>query len=385
MYIDELEILIGDIEFDDMYNKYQKENRKLKRVKNKLRKKFIKRMIFSLSFYVMALNILFKMKYPSYDNYYSEKKLVATKEDIKEGIKVINEKLNVNLDFEDADKYLILKSIIDNQNLSESEKEVAYELFPILEDNDYYNKEFTYHSLETVDVDWSKSTDASCLGLYKRYFNIFNGYEGIIEDFLSQENDKKLNYPVLRHELIHALFSVNNITLPNSFEEGMTELLTNEYYDDNPYIEIESYPFEILYVKMLCEIVGEDNVLKAYTTGDMSILYNELKNIKKTSKDACELLNKADDFLKSQYDKNFKCDYEKYDEIFTEFDSYMQMTNKNQENYLYYRYLMDSLKSIDPYSDYLNRIKISDGLFLGEKLYFANEDKRNKQLVKNKF
>ena len=89
--------------------------------------------------------------------------------------------------------------------------------------------------------------------------------------------------------------------------------------------------------------------------------------------------------LKSQYDKNFKCDYEKYDEIFTEFDSYMQMTNKNQENYLYYRYLMDSLKSIDPYSDYLNRIKISDGLFLGEKLYFANEDKRNKQLVKNKF
>ena len=170
MYIDELELLIGDIEFDDMYNKYQKENRKLKRVKNKLRKKFIKRMIFSLSFYVMALNILFKMKYPSYDNYYSEKKLVATKEDIKEGIKVINEKLNVNLDFEDADKYLILKSIIDNQNLSESEKEVAYELFPILEDNDYYNKEFTYHSLETVDVDWSKSTDASCLGLYKRYF-----------------------------------------------------------------------------------------------------------------------------------------------------------------------------------------------------------------------
>ena len=172
--------------------------------------------------------------------------------------------------------YLLLNAIHCNDNLTDDEKEFCCGFIGMFNDNPYLDKERVYHSLLNLDISYKNRPyiyDDSVEGVYIDKFKSI----GIFVD----DPDKA----VLGHEVIHCICA-NDGCLPTFFVEGMTELLANEYFSDSPFIEFKNYPFEIYAVKMLCDTAGSDVVLKAYTTGDMNLIYEALASYSGTLDDA---------------------------------------------------------------------------------------------------
>lgn len=172
--------------------------------------------------------------------------------------------------------YLLLNAIHCNENLTDDEKNFCCGFIDMFNDNPYLDKERVYHSLLNLDISYKNRPyiyDDSVEGVYIDKFKSI----GIFVD----DPDKA----VLGHEVIHCICA-NDGCLPTFFVEGMTELLANEYFSDSPFIEFKNYPFEIYAVKMLCDTAGSDVVLKAYTTGDMNLIYEALASYSGTLDDA---------------------------------------------------------------------------------------------------
>ena len=172
--------------------------------------------------------------------------------------------------------YLLLNAICCNENLTDSEKAFCSEFIDLFNDNPYLDRERVYHSLLNLDISYKNRPyiyEDSIEGVY------IDSYKSI-GIFVNDENKR-----VLAHELIHCICS-NDGDLPKFFIEGMTELLANEYFASNPFVEFKNYPFEIYAVKMLCDTAGADVVLKAYTTGDMNLVYEALASYSGTVEDA---------------------------------------------------------------------------------------------------
>ena len=177
---------------------------------------------------------------------------------------------------EDNMNYLLLNAIQCNDNLTCDEKEFCCGFIDMFNDNPYLDKERVYHSLLNLDISYKNRPyiyDDNVEGVYIDKFKSI----GIFVD----DPDKA----VLGHEVIHCICA-NDGCLPTFFVEGMTELLANEYFSDSPFIEFKTYRFEIYAVKMLCDTAGSDVVLKAYTTGDMNLVYDALASYSGTVDDA---------------------------------------------------------------------------------------------------
>lgn len=172
--------------------------------------------------------------------------------------------------------YLLLNAIHCNENLTDDEKNFCCQFIDMFNDNPYLDKERVYHSLLNLDISYKN-----------RPYIYEDSVEGVyIDKFKSigifvNDPDKA----VLGHEVIHCICA-NDGCLPTFFVEGMTELLANEYFSESPFIEFKNYPFEIYAVKMLCDTAGSDIVLKAYTTGDMNLIYEALASYSGTVDDA---------------------------------------------------------------------------------------------------
>ena len=172
--------------------------------------------------------------------------------------------------------YLLLNAIHCNDNLTDEEKEFCCGFIDIFNDNPYLDKERVYHSLLNLDISYKNRPyiyEDSVEGVY------IDKYKSI--GVFVNDPDKV----VLGHEIIHCICA-NDGSLPTFFVEGMTELLANEYLSDSPFIEFKHYPFEIYAVKMLCDTAGSDVVLKAYTTGNMDLVYEALASYSGTVDDA---------------------------------------------------------------------------------------------------
>ena len=172
--------------------------------------------------------------------------------------------------------YLLLNAIHCNDNLTDEEKEFCCGFIDIFNDNPYLDKERVYHSLLNLDISYKNRPyiyEDSVEGVY------IDKYKSI--GVFVNDPDKA----VLGHEIIHCICA-NDGSLPTFFVEGMTELLANEYLSDSPFIEFKHYPFEIYAVKMLCDTAGSDVVLKAYTTGNMDLIYEALASYSGTVDDA---------------------------------------------------------------------------------------------------
>ena len=150
--------------------------------------------------------------------------------------------------------------------------------------------------------------------------------------------------------------------LPNYFKEGMTELLSNEYFQEFPFTEIKTYPFEIAAIKMLCEVTSSDTVLKAFSLGDMDIIAKDMATITgdiDMARMTLDMLDKI--FLKS---------YEALDEDI----SYEELANgcipvfrgiivskykendKNRISYFYNEILFGNLMEDNAYDSYIDDI-----------------------------
>lgn len=194
-------------------------------------------------------------------------KYIMNTDDYEKIITKLENEFSVNIPDDKKDELLMLNAIYENKNLTEDEKNVFYGFYSIVDDIQDMDRCRAYNALEDVKIIRTKNeeSDSSILGDYSYGPNIINIY--------SEDTSNK----VLVHEGIHCMFN-SEITekLPRYFNEGVTELLANEYFSEDPFIESNSYPIEISYVKMLCELVGSDNVIKTFTSGDMNYILEEM-------------------------------------------------------------------------------------------------------------
>lgn len=256
---------------------------------------------------------------------------------------------------EDVSNYNLatLYGAYENENLNEDEKLMIYRLADLINENPYVDVNRAYRALRDLDIVYVPRED----GYDDKVQAVYLEEDNLIEIF-SMENDTERKTVI--HELIHTLFYNGKTSgLPNYLEEGMTHLLTNEYFSNKPYVEDSSYPFEIAMVKMLCEMTSPDAVLKAYTTGNESDMrniliermgtietYKFLHTTEKVFKDFDEG-NLIDDeefnymttFITTYFKNNFSDDEEKLEffEYYMNLIKLMKKSNPYVENYLYIR------------------------------------------------
>lgn len=220
------------------------------------------------------------------DNLFESNAVVVDGESIAGIILKLEEEFGIDLE-DDNDNSLLLNAVYCNENLSDEEKAFCCKYIDLFKDNPYLDKGRVYHALLNVDISYKN-----------RPYIYEDTVEGVyIDDYKSigifvEDSDKN----VLAHELIHCICA-NSGNLPTFFVEGMTELLANEYFSDNPFLEFKNYPYEVYVVKMLCDTAGTDAVLKAYTTGDMTPVYESLAESYGSVEDAKKAIDIFNDFF----------------------------------------------------------------------------------------
>ena len=275
----------------------------------------------------------------------------------------------------DNNNLILLHAIINNNNLTDEEKSHFYELVDVISENPYTNIKKSYELLQTLDIVYTKRSneyDETVLAIYSESENVIKVFE----------KKNNFNKEIFYHELIHALYTNSKtIKLPKFILEGETELLTNEYLSEKPFIEQTTYPFEVSMIKILCEMVGEDEVLKAYTTGELSSLYSKLNydgNDFKAKKFISNLNAIFNDF---QDGKTISAD--KYNEAVIFMDDYFINKHKNnyqkQEIYNYYKgifFLLNEENAYDKYNDYIRE----NGIII--KAYYSTNLKKDHSVTK---
>ena len=261
---------------------------------------------------------------------------------------------------------VLLHAVMKNENLDDQTKELLYNFQDLISDNPYINKLTAYNSLRNLKVEYTNRPD--------EYDETIQGTYDFDKNtiFIYQEKDK-LDLNILIHELIHTIYTNNSTkTLPKYFIEGTTELLVNEYFSTEPYIEKRTYPMEVTMVKILCEMVGPEKVLEAYTKGDMKIISEEISNISGNTKTNIFLKNVESIF--ENYN-NKKIIPDKVIKNITNFmnEYFMKKDNVDTdtlERYIYYKSIISLISNSNVYDDYLAYI-IDNGYY--QKPYFSNE------------
>lgn len=299
-----------------------------------------------------------------------DNEIIIDENELEEICGIIEKELGVTIVNEEKDEYLLLDAIKKNKNLTSSQKEFCYQYIDLFIDNQYLDKKEVYHSLLNVEVTYTnrpKNVDSRVKGRYD-YFS---------KEIEIYETDENNSY--LAHELIHCI-SCDNNKLPRFFDEGMTELLSNEYFSKTPFYELTVYPYHTVIIKMLCEATSPDTVLKAYTYGDMNYIIDEMTKYIGDRKEVENSINVLSTILNDNlYGKTIS--YTK-EEIEKECISKIRrcvnykVNNENMSGFSYYynERLFSNIYEKNSYSG-LN----DDISFMGydEKAYFSNKLKEN--------
>ena len=325
---------------------------------------FIKFYTFSFITSLLLIEVLDLYKYK--DNIYYHNELKISNEELEELEEEVSE--TIGKEIKESDNEIVLGAVVNNKNLNEEEKQIIYEYDDLLEDNPYLVKSTAYNNLEKLDIIYDKDAGEEygeeVLGVY---------IQGDNEITIIKENSDN---DTIHHELVHCIYSQNYFeTLPKFFNEGMTELLTNEYFSDNPFIEEYSYPFEVTMVKMLCELVGEDVVLETYSKEDLSILENAIRE--KTGLSNPNEFLKYIDSVMIALEEGKEIDKEKLSSIINTFDMYYKDYDQDSIEYEMYkqnRKIIKFLESDVPFSAYQYEL-ILNGYYV--KPYF-NKDLKDK-------
>ena len=272
---------------------------------------------------------------------------------------------NTDIDTDNKDNQIIFHAVLNNDKLLESEKINFYNLSDLVNDNPNIDELSVYNVLRNIDIIYTKRPeeyDETIRAIYSYQDNIIYVFD----------KEEAVNIKIILHELIHSIFTnENTIKLPKYLIEGTTELLTDEYFSSQPYIEKSTYPFEIMMVKLLCEMVGSDKVLKTYTTGDMDIIKNELALIKDEPIVNTFLENIEDIF--NCYANHEMISKEKFDDSIAFINDYINSKYDNKEIIDRCTYYMNALKFIqtdESYGYYLSYI-IDNGVY--QYPYFSEE------------
>ena len=249
---------------------------------------------------------------------------------------------------------LVLYYIGNNDNLDLEEKKIAYKLSNLLKDNSYMNVSLAATSIENMDITYDNIRTIQP----EKVKGFYSYKDNAIQMFTSKEDTSS---ELLFHEYIHALFlNQYNYNLPNYLKEGVTELLTNEYFSENPFVEEKSYAFEINTVKILCEMVGRENVLNAYTTGNQYVIKEELLKI--LDEEQVNILLNNFEIIHEDFSKGGCIDSIRINQTLDLMDLYFskkqEMTNDNSmiNRYQYSREIFQMMNSETAIMDYLRYI-----------------------------
>ncbi len=391
MNIEEINSLIEEIEKDKVKAALERKKReKIRRRKEKERNQKIAwyqiSSFLGFSFFSIVCSIFLLIKnYEENKNVFSNREVVIDADKVDDICDDLEEELGISIPEEENEDYLVLSAIQKNSHLSKEEKEDCYGIIPIIEDNPYLNKENAYQSLKELCIkhmNRPKGTENEVLGEY-----LFFDYQINIYD----EDIKKTTF---FHELTHCIYGSMDhlINLPRFLKEGMTELLTCEYFFEDTYYKPSTYFGEVLATKMLCEVVGENTVLESFSTGNMNPIYQRLATLSNsTTKEAKENIDKLDDLLDKRFNtpqKNHDIWYDFID-VSVYFDKCIK---KNFEFYNYYVYYLDDYFL----HDYIDIWEISNKVYFNQELkqkigtpgivvgMATSMDKNQKQFVKNK-
>lgn len=259
----------------------------------------------------------------------------------------------------------IFLAVLNNNKLKDQEKEILYNFSDLVNDNPIINKDKTYNILKTLDIIYITRPS----NYDEKVRAIYSNKDNVIYVFEPEEND---NSKIIIHEFIHSIYTnEKNLKLPKYYLEGVTELLTDEYFSSQPFVEKTTYPFEVAMIKVLCEMVGKDNVLKTYKTGNMDYVKNELN--KTSPSNSTEFLNNLEKVFKSFTEEN-KIPKQEFEEVIKYLDSYFETKYSNDDNvldrYLYYRNIIIFINFESPYDSYLAYI-IKTGVY--DKPYFSEK------------
>lgn len=191
---------------------------------------------------------------------------------------------------------------------------------PCIEKNDDLSSE-EKDVLKTIDTflkEQKVSTEIKkkvCMNTYKLDINYKSNISDLITGYYENDviylNQGKLEdryFQILGHELFHAIGSnteKNSVGLYQKdsgvgylLNEGITQLLTEEYYADGPFV---IYKEEVVFAKMLLEIVSSKEVLKAYLQGDINILTDYLvSNTTVTKEEFLDFVSAVDNYKDSE-------------------------------------------------------------------------------------
>lgn len=169
-------------------------------------------------------------------------------------------------------KEIFLNYLSQNSHLQGFEKEALLPLGDTLNDYPMPTDKLIQvcEAISNVTIIYRDHTEnqatniAATYNSKKNIITIYNGYEDNLDH-------------IILHEGYH-LLSTNDIlplSLGQGFNEGMTELLTDEYGGN----QFDSYPTEVSFVKILSEIIPTDKLMETYQTQNINVLIDYLKTI----------------------------------------------------------------------------------------------------------
>ena len=231
------------------------------------------------------------------DNVFDGSQIIISEEEQQNIYQELEQELGIKIGNNNIN-YLLLNAIYENPYLTHKEKEVFYKFIEFFNDNPYLNLEEVYERLLNVNARFAlrQSLDSN--------ENVLAVYLPKYMDIVYHELNPKET--TMSHEDLHCI--VSNVNLPRWFNEGMTQLIINEYFKEEPFNLNTSYPYEVILVKLLCELVGPNKVLEAYTKDNSEIIYKALAEIIGTEEDAKTLFDYLGEAYNPKDDKTIMYD-----------------------------------------------------------------------------
>lgn len=279
---------------------------------------------------------------------------------------------STGIDAEGNENIIILHAVLENDKLEDWEKNILYTFDEMLKDNPYINIRESHNAMEELDIKYTNRPSE-----YKdTVYGVYSPEDNTVYIF---QNEGEVNKDILRHELIHSLLNNKRTsTLPEYFIEGVTELLANEYFSDKPFSELKTYPYEVAMTELLCDMVGGDKVLEAYTKGNMNIITLELSK-KLGLGDSIKLVQNIKKVFDS-FEKNEQIDLNAFNQMMAKINTYLTDEYANTdddfipERFFYLKGLLENMKEPDKYERYWSYIE-ENGVFV--KPYFSSSLKND--------
>ncbi len=185
---------------------------------------------------------------------------------------LLEEELSNYYDLEEMsiEDFYLLSAVYENKDLNSYEKENIYKIYEIIKEDTYLDKKEIYSKLKTVTISRKNKKKEKEKGIMdKRSVQILANLNAI--HFYDYEN---LTPDTISHEIIHLVYPCTNLS--TTFAEGLAETMNEEYFG---YEVTTAYNQEIAYVKLLCEFLGNEQVLKIASLNDKQLFKESLYKV----------------------------------------------------------------------------------------------------------